>query len=47
MGSKRQLESKIIRKLGWKPKIGLETGLKRYFDYYLNKFTQLKKLNFF
>ena len=34
---KRRLESRIIRKLGWKPKIGLETGLKRYFDYYLNE----------
>ena len=40
---KRRLESKIIRKLGWKPKIGLETGLKRYFDYYLNEIYPTEK----
>ena len=34
---KRQLDSKIIKSLGWKPKISLKKGLKNYCDYYLNE----------
>ena len=34
---KRQLDSKIIRKLGWKPKIKLQEGLKKYCKYYLKQ----------
>lgn len=33
----RHLDSSKIKKLGWKPKIKLEKGLKIYCDYYLNK----------
>ena len=32
----RQLDSSRIRKMGWKPKIKLEDGLKSYCKYYLN-----------
>ena len=34
---RRQLDSRHIRKLGWKPKIKLEKGLKDYCEYYLKK----------
>ncbi len=34
---KRQLDSKIIKSLGWKPKINLEKGLEKYCNYYLEK----------
>ena len=34
---KRQLNSNIIRKLGWKPKISLRKGLQKYSKYYLNE----------
>ena len=34
---RRQLNSNKIRNLGWKPKISLKSGLKKYCDYYLKK----------
>ena len=34
---RRQLDSRIIKGLGWKPKISLKIGLKKYCDYYLYK----------
>ena len=34
---RRQLDSSIIKKLGWKPKISLKKGLVDYCEYYLNK----------
>ena len=34
---RRQLDSRIIRNLGWKPKIKLKDGLIDYCNYYLNK----------
>ena len=34
---RRQLDSKIIKSLGWKPKINLRTGLQKYCNYYLNE----------
>ncbi len=34
---RRQLNSRLIKKLGWKPKVGLKKGLKRYCQYYLDK----------
>ncbi len=34
---RRQLDSKIIKRLGWKPKINLRTGLQKYCNYYLNE----------
>ena len=34
---RRQLDSKIIKSLGWKPKISLKKGLKKYCNYYLNE----------
>jgi GDP-L-fucose synthase len=34
---RRQLDSKIIKSLGWKPKISLKKGLKNYCNYYLNE----------
>ena len=33
----RKLDSKIIKKLGWKPKISLENGLSQYCNYYKNE----------
>ena len=33
----RKLDSKIIKKLGWKPKISLINGLKQYCEYYQNE----------
>lgn len=34
---RRQLDSTIIKKLGWKPKINLKNGLKKYCEYYLKE----------
>ena len=34
---RRQLDSKIIKSMGWKPKIKLEIGLQKYCQYYLNE----------
>ena len=34
---KRQLDSKIIKSLGWKPKVNLRIGLQKYCNYYLNE----------
>jgi len=34
---RRQLDSNIIKSLGWKPKIKLEKGLEKYYKYYLNE----------
>ena len=34
---RRQLNSKIIKGLGWKPRISLKRGLKEYCNYYLNE----------
>ena len=34
---RRQLDSRIIKKLGWRPKISLKKGLIDYCDYYLKK----------
>ena len=34
---RRQLDSRKIRKLGWKPKIRLKLGLKNYINYYKTK----------
>ena len=34
---RRQVDTAIIRKLGWKPKIKLEKGLIQYCAYYINK----------
>ena len=34
---RRQLDSKIIKSLGWEPKISLKKGLKNYCDYYLKE----------
>ena len=34
---RRQLDCKIVKSLGWKPKISLKRGLKSYCDYYLNE----------
>jgi GDP-L-fucose synthase len=40
---RRQLNSKAIKKLGWKAKINLHLGLKRYCKYYLEKIYPLEK----
>ena len=34
---RRQLDSKIIKSLGWRPKITLKIGLKKYCNYYLKE----------
>lgn len=34
---KRELDISKLKELGWKPKIDLKTGLKRTYEYYLNK----------
>lgn len=31
---KRKLDTTLINKLGWKPKIELEQGLKNYYEHY-------------
>ena len=36
---------KIMKKLGWKPKINFETGLKKTFDWYLDNLNYYKSLN--
>ena len=36
---------KIMKKLGWKPKINFETGLKKTFDWYLDNLNYYKYLN--
>ena len=43
---RRQLNSSKIKKLGWKPKIKLKNGLKRYCNYYLKKVYPLEKFTF-
>ena len=40
---KRIVNSSKIRKLGWRPQINLEKGLKKYCDYYLQKILPLEK----
>ena len=35
--SKRELDISRLEELGWKPKIGLNEGLKRTYEYYLNQ----------
>ena len=40
---RRQLDSTIIKKLGWKPKINLKNGLKKYCKYYLKEIYPLEK----
>ena len=40
---RRQLNSSKIKKLGWKPKIKLKIGLKKYCDYYLEKVYPFEK----
>lgn len=42
---RRQLDSKIIKKLGWRPKTTLKKGLKKYSQYYLSKIYPKEKLN--
>ena len=34
---RRQLDSKVIKSLGWRPKINLLQGLKKYYHYYLDE----------
>ena len=34
---KRKLDSTKIKRLGWKPRIGLRKGLEKYCNYYLNE----------
>ena len=41
---RRQLDSKIIKNLGWKPKISLKKGLKNYCNYYLNEIYPNEKI---
>ena len=36
----RKVNSSIIKRLGWQPKIKLKVGLIRYCDYYKKKFYQ-------
>ena len=43
---RRQLDSKIIRSLGWKPKINIQKGLEKYCKYYLKKIYPNEKFNF-
>jgi GDP-L-fucose synthase len=31
---RRKLDSNKINKLGWKPKVSLKNGLKKYYNYY-------------
>jgi GDP-L-fucose synthase len=40
---RRQLNSTYIKELGWKPKISLNNGLKKYCDYYLKKIYPTEK----
>lgn len=41
---KRQLDSGIIKSLGWKPKTSLKKGLKKYSEYYLKEVYPKEKL---
>lgn len=43
---RRQLNSNRIKKLGWKPKIGLKKGLEEYCKYYLKKIYPKEKSTF-
>ncbi len=43
---RRQLDSSIIRKLGWRPKINLKSGLEKYYNYYLNKIYPNERLTY-
>ena len=42
---RRVLDIKKIKKLGWKPKININKGLKIYYEWYLNqlKISKIKK----
>ncbi len=40
---RRQLDSTIIKKLGWKPKVNLKNGLKKYCKYYLKEVYPFEK----
>lgn len=40
---RRQIDSTLIRKLGWKPKINLNDGLIEYCDYYINRVMPYEK----
>jgi len=42
---RRQLDSSIIKKLGWRPKISLKKGLESYCRYYLAKIYPKEKIN--
>lgn len=42
---RRQLDSSIIKKLGWRPKISLKKGLESYCRYYLDKIYPKEKIN--
>ena len=44
---RRQLDSSIMNRLGWKPKIKLENGLRNYCQYYIKKIYLTKKINFY
>ncbi len=39
---KRKINSSVIKKLGWKPKIKLKNGLKKYYKYYFEKIMPLE-----
>ena len=41
---RRQLDSKIIKSLGWKPQISLKKGLEIYCNYYLNEIYPNEKI---
>ena len=41
---RRQLDSKIIRSLGWMPKINLNRGLKSYCNYYVSEIYPFEKI---
>ena len=43
---RRQLDSTIIKELGWKPKINLKNGLKNYCEYYLKEIFPSEKFTF-
>ena len=41
----RVVNSSIIKKLGWRPKIKLKNGLKKYCNYYLKEIMPKEKLS--
>ena len=41
---KRQVDSHLIRELGWKPKINLDKGLAQYCLYYINNVMPKEKI---